>query len=171
MVAISQTFNQRDNNNNGKDNDKTDAAANVAPLDVDEKSHWAQFAAPGPLATPSNVDAETIADAARAGVDETPDAESDVESTKRPEETNETPKRPGLGNALRRRRVRLLAPERRRRGRRACAVRRGGVENRRSRRARRSEVEPVDANFNASDAASRRRYSPILSSVRSRTCA
>lgn len=96
MVAISQTFNQRDNNNNGKDNDKIDAGANVAPLDVDEKSHWAQFAAPGPLATPSNVDAETIANAARAGVDETPDAESDVESPKRPEETGETPKRPGL---------------------------------------------------------------------------
>ncbi len=95
MVAISQTFNQRDNNNNGKDNDKT-AAANVAPLDVDEKSHWAQFAAPGPLATPTNVDAETIADAARAGVDETPDEGSDVESPKRPEETGETPKRPGL---------------------------------------------------------------------------
>lgn len=96
MVAISQTFDQRDNNNNGKDNDKIDADANVAPLAVDEKSHWAQFAAPGPLATPSNVDAETIADAARAGVDETPDAESDVESPKRPEETGETPKRPGL---------------------------------------------------------------------------
>lgn len=75
MVAISQTFNQRNNDNNDKDNDKTDAAANVAPLDVDEKSHWAQFAAPGPLATPPNVDAETIADAARAGVDETPDAD------------------------------------------------------------------------------------------------
>ncbi|MBP3531706.1 MAG: hypothetical protein J6K25_11075 [Thermoguttaceae bacterium] len=96
MVAISQTFNQRDNNNNGKDNDKINADANAAPLDVDEKSHWAQFAAPGTLATPSNVDAETIADAARAGVDETPDAESEVESTKRPEETGETPKRPGL---------------------------------------------------------------------------
>lgn len=167
MVAISQTFNQRDNNNNDKDNGKTDADAKIAPLDVDEKSHWAQFAAPGPLATPCNVDAETIADAARAGVDETPgatfdpdleealklvadklglrpyrglsksqdlgeimakcfaacptqpefieefrkkfkpflnvaqaqetpNAESDVESTKRPEETNETPKRPGL---------------------------------------------------------------------------
>lgn len=96
MVAISQTFNQRDNNNNGKDNDKIDADANVAPLDVDEKSHWAQFAAPGPLATPANVDAETLVDAACAGVDETPDAESDVESTKRPEETSETPKRPGL---------------------------------------------------------------------------
>ena len=96
MVAISQTFNQRDNNNNGKDNDKIDADANVAPLDVDEKSHWAQFAAPGPLATPSNVDAETLVDAARAGVDETPDEESDVESPKRPEETGETPKRPGL---------------------------------------------------------------------------
>lgn len=96
MVAISQTFNQRDNDNNDKDNGQTDAAANVAPLDVDEKSHWAQFAAPGPLATPFNVDAETIADAARAGVDETPDEESDVESTKRPEETGETPKRPGL---------------------------------------------------------------------------
>lgn len=95
MVAISQTFNQRDNDNNDKDNTKT-AAANVASLDVDEKSHWTQFAAPGPLATPFNIDAETIADAARAGVDETPDAESDVESTKRPEETGETPKRPGL---------------------------------------------------------------------------
>lgn len=96
MVAISQTFNQRDNNNNDKNNDKTDAAANVAPLDVGEKSHWAQFAAPGPLATPSNVDAETLVDAARAGVDETPDEESDVESPKRPEETSETPKQPGL---------------------------------------------------------------------------
>ena len=96
MVAISQTFNQRNNDNNDKDNGKTDADANAAPLDVDEKSHWAQFAAPGPLATPSNVDAETIANAARAGVDETPDEESDVESPKRPEETGETPKRPGL---------------------------------------------------------------------------
>lgn len=96
MVAISQTFNQRDNNNNGKDNDKIDADANVAPLDVDEKSHWAQFAAPGPLATPFNIDAETIADAARAGVDETPDAESDDEAPKRPAETSETPKQPGL---------------------------------------------------------------------------
>lgn len=95
MAAISQTFNQRDNNND-KDNGKTAAASNVAPLDVDEKSHWAQFAAPGPLATPSNVDAETIADAARAGVDETPDAENDVESPERPTETSETPKRPGL---------------------------------------------------------------------------
>lgn len=167
MVAISQTFNQRDNNNNDKDNGTTDADAKIAPLDVDEKSHWAQFAAPGPLAASCNVDAETLADAARAGVDETPgamfdpdleealkpiadklgfrpyrglsksqdlgeimtkcfatcptqpefveefkkefklflnvaqaqetpNAESDVESTKRPEETNETPKRPGL---------------------------------------------------------------------------
>lgn len=92
MVAISQTFNQRDNNNNGKDNGKTDADANVAPLDVDEKSHWAQFAAPGPLATPSNVDAETIADAARAGVDETPDEESETPSDadKLKAELNET---------------------------------------------------------------------------------
>ena len=96
MVAISQTFNQRDNNNNGKDNDKIDADANAAPLDVDEKSHWTQFAAPGTLATPSNVDAETIADAARAGVDETPDAESDDEASERPEKTSETPKQPGL---------------------------------------------------------------------------
>ncbi len=95
MVANSQTFNQRDNDNNDKDNVKT-AAANVASLNVDEKSHWTQFAAPGPLATPSNVDAETIADAARARVDETPDAESDDEASKRPEKTNETPKRPGL---------------------------------------------------------------------------
>ena len=95
MVANSQTFNQRDNDNNDKDNVKT-AAANVAPLDVDEKSHWAQFAALGPLATPSNVDAETIANAARAGVDETPDAESDDEAPKRPAETSETPKQPGL---------------------------------------------------------------------------
>lgn len=96
MVAISQTFNQRNNDNNDKDNGKTDADANVAPLDVDEKSHWAQFAAFGPIATPSNVDAETLVDAARAGVDETPDAENDVESPERPTETSETPKRPGL---------------------------------------------------------------------------
>lgn len=83
MVANSQTFNQRDNDNNDKDNVKT-AATNVASLDVDEKSHWAQFAAPGPVATSSNVDAETIADAARAGVDETPDAASwSKESAKR----------------------------------------------------------------------------------------
>lgn len=83
MVANSQTFNQRDNDNNDKDNVKT-AAANVASLNVDEKSHWAQFAAPGPVATSSNVDAETIADAARAGVDETPDAASwSKESVKR----------------------------------------------------------------------------------------
>lgn len=68
MVAISQTFNQRDNNNNDKDNGKDNG----------------------------KTDAETIADAARAGVDETPDAKSDVESTKSPEETGETPKRPGL---------------------------------------------------------------------------
>ena len=95
MVANSQTFNQRDNDNNDKDNVKT-AAANAAPLDVDEKSHWAQFAAPGPLATPFNIDAEAIADAARAGVDETPDAESDDEASKRPEKTSETPKRTGL---------------------------------------------------------------------------
>ncbi len=100
MVAISQTFKQRDNDNNDKDNGKTDADANVAPLDVDEKSHWAQFAAFGPIATSSNVDAETIADAARAGVDETPDEESDVVSTKRPEETGETPKRPGLAKTV-----------------------------------------------------------------------
>ena len=96
MVAISQTFNQRNNDNNDKNNDKIDAAANAAPLDVDKKSHLAQFAALGPLATPFNIDAETIADAARAGVDETPDAESDDEASERPEKTNETPKRPGL---------------------------------------------------------------------------
>ena len=96
MVAISQTFNQRNNDNNDKNNDKIDAAANAASLNVDEKSHWAQFAAPGPLATPTNVDAETIADAARAGVDETPDAESDDEASERPEKTSETPKRTGL---------------------------------------------------------------------------
>ena len=84
MVANSQTFNQRDNDNNDKNNDKIDAAANAAPLDVGEKSHWTQFAAPGPVATSSNVDAETIADAARAGVDETPDAASwSKESAKR----------------------------------------------------------------------------------------
>lgn len=85
MVAISQTFNQRNNDNNDKDNGKTDADANVAPLDVDEKSHWAQFAAPGPLATPSNVDAETLVDAARAGVDETPDSADKLKT-----ELNET---------------------------------------------------------------------------------
>ncbi|MBP3556489.1 MAG: hypothetical protein J6K20_02135 [Thermoguttaceae bacterium] len=92
MVAISQTFNQRNNDNNDKNNDKIDAAANAAPLDVDEKSHLAQFAAPGPLATPTNVDAETIADAARAGVDETPDAESETPSDadKLKAELNET---------------------------------------------------------------------------------
>ena len=69
MVAISQTLNQRNDNN-----DKDNADVKIAP----------------------NLDAETIADAARAGVDETPDAESDDEASKHPEKTNETPKRPGL---------------------------------------------------------------------------
>lgn len=68
MVANPQTFNQR-NDNNDKDNDGVKIAPNV----VDEKSHWAQFAAPGPFATSSSPDAETLVDAARAGVDETPD--------------------------------------------------------------------------------------------------
>ena len=98
MVAISQTFNQRDNNNNGKDNGKTDTAANVAPLGVDEKSHWTQFAAPGPLATPSNVDAETIADAARAGVDETPDTDANAETKESSEGDAAT--RPGLTKTI-----------------------------------------------------------------------
>ena len=71
MVAISQTLNQRNDNN-----DKDNADVKIAP----------------------NLDAETIADAARAGVDETPDVDANVE-TSEPSE-GDAAKRPGLTKTI-----------------------------------------------------------------------